>query len=384
MKRVVVALGTRPEVTKMAPVIFALRRQPGLEVLVLLTGQHREQVDSALAVFGIVPDVDLDVMIARQTLPDLAGKVVPVAAQALRDLAPDFVLVHGDTLSTFCVALASFFERLAVGHVEAGLRSGVIDEPFPEEASRRLTDVLTDLDLAPTPLAAQHLLAEGKPPDRVIVTGQTAVDAIRLAADMRPLPERWRGRRLVTVTMHRRENWVILGQLAAAVARVAREHPDRRFVYPMHLNPVVREAVVPVLGGLANVELIDPLDFASMAALMAASELIVTDSGGMIEEGVSLRVHVAILRNVTERPEGIEAGLATLVGTDPPRVYEQVSALLQSSSRAPNPGLADSPYGDGHAAERVAAATAWRLGLGPRPQDWEPKRSSAPAVTKPA
>jgi len=274
---------------------------------------------------------------------------------------------------SFCVALAAFLERVPVGHVEAGLRSGVIDEPFPEEASRRLTDTLSDLDLAPTPLAARHLLAEGKPAERVVITGQTAVDAIRMAAGMASLPESWRGRRLVTITMHRRENWPILEQLAGAIGRVARENPDRLFIYPMHMNPVVREAVVPVLGDIQNVQLVEPLDYAAMAALMSASELIVTDSGGLLEEGVSLHVHVAILRNVTERPEGIEAGMATLVGTEPDHVQQVVSRLLNDPAPVIARGVSSNPYGDGRASSRVAAAVAWRLGLADRPHDWRPQ-----------
>lgn len=373
VKRVVVAFGTRPEATKMAPVVLAFRRQPNIEVKILLTGQHREQLDSALAVFGIHADADMDVMTARQSLPSLAGRIIAAAPESLRALEPDYLLVHGDTMSTFCMAFAAFLERIPVGHVEAGLRTGIIDEPFPEEASRRLTDVLTDLDLAPTPLAKRHLLDEGKPGDRIFVTGQTAVDAIRMAAGWRLLPDRWRGRRLVTVTMHRRENWPILGDLAEALANVAREFPDRKFVYPVHLNPVVRDAVTPALRNVPNFELLDPLDFADMAALMAASDLIVTDSGGMIEEGVSLGVHVAILRNVTERPEGIQAGLATLIGTDPATVERSVAALLRGvqagSGRA---SLVNSPYGDGQASERVCEAVAWRLGLRERPSEWIP------------
>jgi UDP-N-acetylglucosamine 2-epimerase (non-hydrolysing) len=373
LKRVVVAFGTRPEAIKLAPVIFALRRRAELEVVVLLTGQHREQLDTALAAFGIEADVDLGLMSDRQRMPDLAARVIRASAEALRSLQPDYVLVHGDTMSAFCVTLAAFLERIPVAHVEAGLRSGVIDEPFPEEASRRLTDLLSDLDLAPTPLAARNLVAEHKDPDRILVTGQTAVDAIRMAAKLSSLRAEWQGRRLVTVTMHRRENWPILAELARAIGTVAERHPERTFIYPMHLNPVVREAVVPELRDLANVELIEPLAYAEMASLMAASELIVTDSGGMVEEGVSLGVFVAILRNVTERPEGIAAGLAELVGTDPLAVERAVEAHLREDRPAATSLAADAnPYGDGRAAVRVAQAVAWRLGLAHRPAEWQP------------
>ncbi len=371
MKRVMVAFGTRPEAIKMAPVIFALREMAGIDVIVQLTGQHREQLDSALKVFGISGDSDLNVMLDRQSLPELAARVIEASAGAIRAYRPDFVIVHGDTLSAFCVAMTAFLERVPIAHVEAGLRSGVLAEPFPEEASRRLVDELSDLDFAPTPLAARNLEREGKDPDRILVTGQTAVDSIHLAAGLGTLPTAWKGRSLVTVTLHRRENWPILGNLAAAVARIARRHPEHLFIYPMHMNPVVREAIEPELGGIANVVLTEPLAYGEMAALMAASRLIVTDSGGMIEEGVSLRVHVVILRNVTERPEGIERGLATLAGTDPTEVERIVEDRLQT---APTPGidLVDNPYGDGRASARVAQGIAWRLGLGDRPTSWVP------------
>jgi UDP-N-acetylglucosamine 2-epimerase (non-hydrolysing) len=371
VKRVLVAFGTRPEAIKLAPVIFALREIPDLEVVILLTGQHREQVDSALRVFEIETDDDLDLMVPRQDLPELSARVIAASAQALRIRRPDYVVVHGDTMSAFCVALSAFLERVPVAHVEAGLRSGRIGEPFPEEASRRMTDVLSDLDLAPTPLAARNLLAEGKDAVRVLVTGQTVVDAVRLAAGRSVIPERLRDRRLVTITMHRRENWPILGALASSLGRVARDHPGVVFVYPMHLNPVVREAVVPQLRDIPNVHLREPFDYGDMAALMAASELIVTDSGGILEEGVSLGVRVLVLRNVTERPEGIDAGLAELLGTDPDTVQRVVSDRLR---QGPEPRLVvpESPYGDGRAATRVARGIAWQLRLCERPEEWHP------------
>lgn len=355
----------------MAPVIFALREIPGIEVMVQLTGQHREQLDSALRVFGITGDSDLNVMLERQSLPELAARVIDASAGSIRAYRPDFVVVHGDTLSAFCVAMTAFLERVPIAHVEAGLRSGVLAEPFPEEASRRLVDELSDLDFAPTPGAARNLEHEGKDPDRILVTGQTAVDSIHLAADLGTLPAAWESQSLVTLTMHRRENWPILGALAAAVARIARRHPEHLFIYPMHMNPVVREAVEPELGGIANVVLTEPLDYGEMAALMAASRVIVTDSGGMIEEGVSLGVHVVILRNVTERPEGIALGLATLAGTDPAAVERIVEERLTSAPTL-SVGRLGNPYGDGRASLRVAQGIAWRLGLGDRPMPWVP------------
>lgn len=364
-------MGTRPEAIKLAPVVTALR-EGGFAVVVLATGQHREQLDAALRVFGIAADIDLDVMTEKQTLPELVSRVTPATADAVRQVRPSIVVVQGDTISAFCVALAAFFEGVPVAHVEAGLRSGVLREPFPEEASRRMTDVISELDLAPTPLARDNLRAEGKPADRIVVTGQTAVDAIRAAAAASDLPESLQGHRLVAVTMHRRENWDILDRLAAALRAVAERHPDLTFVYPMHRNPIVRDAVIPILRDVANFILDEPYDYGRMAALMAASELIVTDSGGMLEEGVSLGTHVAVLRNVTERPEGIDQGMASLLGTDPDRIIPKVERLLAAAEHTKRGPVGESPYGDGAASARVAQAVAWQLGLAERPAEWSP------------
>ena len=228
----------------MAPVVTALRATPGLDVLTLVTGQHREQLAGSLATFGLTPDADLAVMTPRQSLAELTGRIVPAAARTLKELRADYVLVHGDTSTTFCVALAAFLEGIPVAHVEAGLRSFDMAQPFPEEANRRLTDVLTDLDLPPTPLAKRHLLMEGKREAAMVVTGNTAVDAVQQMRRHARLPERVPGGRLVAVTMHRRENLPVMRELAAALAAVARANPDVTFVYPVHLNPAVREAAV--------------------------------------------------------------------------------------------------------------------------------------------
>ncbi|GEM47336.1 non-hydrolyzing UDP-N-acetylglucosamine 2-epimerase [Deinococcus cellulosilyticus] len=368
--RVVVAFGTRPEATKMAPVYQALHLQPGITPLMLVTGQHRQQLDDALAVFGLTPDEDLDVMTDRQTLPGLVAKIVPAAAQKLKEMQADYVLVHGDTTTTFCVALAAFLEGIPVGHVEAGLRSGSMREPFPEEANRKLTDVLTDLDFAPTTLSRENLLKEGKNPQGIIVTGQTAVDAVRQVAARSGLRPEWQGRKLVTITMHRRENLPVMSDLAGVLRKVAEAHPDHHFVYPVHLNPAVREAVYPVLQGLPNMELTEPLNYADMAALMQASELLITDSGGLQEEGAALNVPVAVLRNVTERPEGLEAGVLKLAGTEPESSYRVLSGLLSSPEELKYMRTRPNPYGDGLASQRIAQAVAWRLGLAERPADW--------------
>ncbi len=368
--RVVSAFGTRPEANKMAPVVAALRGMPGLEALTLVTGQHKEQLADSLTAFGIAPDTDLRVMTRRQSLTDLIGRIVPAAAAALERLRADYVLVHGDTTTTFAVALAAFLVGIPVAHVEAGLRSFDLGQPFPEEANRRLTDVVTDMDLPPTALARRNLLAEGKTKDRMVVTGNTAVDAVRFMSAGAALPPGLGTGPFVTLTMHRRENLPVMAALAGALAAVARAHPRLRFVYPVHLNPAVREAVTPALGGVSNVVLAEPYDYREMIALMSASELIVTDSGGLQEEGAALGVPVAVLRNVTERPEGVEAGVIRLIGNDPSRVRSGLEELLGDPAELERMRQRPNPYGDGRAAGRIATAVAWRFGLAERPADW--------------
>ncbi|GGN27996.1 non-hydrolyzing UDP-N-acetylglucosamine 2-epimerase [Deinococcus daejeonensis] len=375
MKNIVLAFGTRPEATKMAPVYRAVEAQSGLKALILSTGQQRQMLDGALNVFGLTPDRDLNVMTDRQTLADLTARIVPQAGRTLREMGADMVLVHGDTSTSFCVALSAFYEGIPVGHVEAGLRSGSLREPFPEEANRRLTGVLSTLDFAPTSGSKANLLREGKAPDGIVVTGQTAVDAVREVAGRVPLRAAWQarvdaGQPLVTVTMHRRENQPMMREMAQALARVAQAHPDHHFIYPVHLSPAVQEAVRPALEGVANFELTDPLDYSDMAPLMAASRLLATDSGGLQEEGAALGVPVAVLRNVTERPEGVEAGVLRLAGNDPAQLEATLLDLLGSEHTLAAMRAARNPYGDGQAAQRIAQAIAWHFGLAERPADW--------------
>jgi len=367
--RVVVAFGTRPEANKMAPVVDALRREGQAEVLTLVTGQHREQLDDSLATFGLSADADLNVMTARQSLPDLVGRITPAAAAALRELRADYVLVHGDTTTTFAVAFAAFLEGAGVAHVEAGLRSFDMRQPFPEEANRRLTDVLTDLDLPPTATARENLLREGKRPEKMVVTGNTAVDAVLANRKRAKLPAGLPEGGLVTVTMHRRENLGVMGELAASLAAVARAYPQYTFVYPVHLNPRVQEAVRPVLGSVGNFRLLGPVDYLSMLALLDRSRLVITDSGGIQEEGAALGRPVAVLRNVTERPEGL-GGVLRLVGNDPETVRIALLELLGDETELASMRAAPNPYGDGRASERIAQAVAWRFGLADRPEDW--------------
>ncbi len=369
-KRIVLAFGTRPEAIKMAPVYLAMRQHPHLSPTILLTGQHREQLDQAMAFFGLQAADDLEVMTDLPDLPLLAGRIIPAAAKALRRLEPDYLLVHGDTLSTFALAWTAFLEGLPFGHVEAGLRSHDLDQPFPEEANRRLTATLSDLDLAPTEAAKANLLREGKTPERIVVTGQTGIDAIRFAAEHGTLPPSLPPGPYVTVTLHRRENWPHLRALAEGLAALAGEFSGHTFVFPLHKNPLVREAITPVLEKIENFVLTEPLGYGSMAALLARSDLIITDSGGIQEEGAALGVPVVVVREVTERPEGLALGFLHLAGTDPVRVARVSSALLKDPALKNKLAKTPNPYGDGRAGQRIAEAVAWRLGLGTRPADW--------------
>ena len=371
MKKVILAFGTRPEATKMALIYHALKALPGIEPHVVLTGQHREQLQHGLSIFKVPATANLDVMVERQTLPELFARILPQAAKKLKELQADYVLVHGDTLTTFAVTWAAFLEGIPVGHVEAGLRSFNFAEPFPEEANRRLTDVLTDLDLAPTALSKKNLLHEGKPDERILITGQTGVDHVLYASKHGSLPEGLPPGPYVSVTLHRRENWPVMGEFAQALAKAARAHPNFTFVFPVHLNPTVREAVFPMLKPVPNFVLLDPLDYAQMAPLLAQSYIAITDSGGIQEEGAALGVPVIVPRNVTERPEGVEAGILKLAGTDPQRLFELVDQLLSNPAERARMAASKNPYGDGQACQRVAQGVAWRLGLAERPEDWQ-------------
>lgn len=374
-RRVVLGFGTRPEAIKLAPVYLALQKVAGIDPSILVTGQHQEQLDQALSVFGIGVSANLRVMVPRQHLPELTARIVPEAARYLREVGADYVLVQGDTLSTFAIAWAAFLERIRVGHVEAGLRSHRLDEPFPEEANRRLTSVLADLHFAPTPGARDNLLSENVEPERILVTGQTGVDALHFAIRSGRAPPGLPAGLCVTVTLHRRENWPRLASLARVVRQAAERHRDLAFVFPVHRNPVVREAVRPVLSGIDNITLMDPLEYGAMAALLSRSRLIVTDSGGLQEEGVTLGIPVILLRDVTERPEGRAAGMLRVIGVEPEAALAAIDEALNSGSPPPA-RPADNPYGDGQASDRVARGIAWRLGLGPRPADWQ-----APSAT---
>ncbi len=371
-KKIVLAIGTRPEAIKMAPVYLALKDFPGLNPQILLTGQHREQLNHALRLFEIVPDINLDVMEDRQTLPELASRIISGVANALRKIGANYVLVHGDTLTTFAVTWTAFLEGIPVGHVEAGLRSNDLHNPFPEESNRILTDALTDMAYAPTKLARENLLKEGKEKEKILVTGQTGIDAIRYASDRGKLPEGLESLNgdIITVTLHRRENWSVLPPLAEMIEQLAKFFPAINFVFPVHLNPLVQNAVRPALEKLDNVLLLDPLEYGEMAALLARSCLIITDSGGLQEEGAALGVPVAVVRDVTERPEGIEAGSLVLVGTNPDSALIHLKALISDKKILRRMSSAKNPYGDGKASKRIASSMAWRFGLVDKPIEW--------------
>jgi UDP-N-acetylglucosamine 2-epimerase (non-hydrolysing) len=369
--RIVVTFGTRPEAIKMFPVVFALRETGQFDVRVVVTAQHRELLDSVLALAGITPDVDLDLMQPDQTLDGLASRILTSFGAALDDLKPDRVLVHGDTLTTMMASLACYFRRIPVGHVEAGLRSGDIYSPWPEEVNRKVTGVITDLHFAPTQTAADALLAENVADSAIHVTGNTVIDALlfaqsRINADpalapaIAPLRQRFAGKRIIAVTAHRRENFGAgMREIARGLQGLA-EREDVAIIYPLHPNPNVGEVMRPALGGHPNIALIDPLDYLDFVAMMAASDIVLTDSGGIQEEAPSLGKPVLVMRDTTERPEGVAAGTARLVGADAAMIVAEASRLLDDPEAYARMATAHNPYGDGTASRQIAQHIAAR------------------------
>lgn len=364
-KTVMVVFGTRPEAIKMAPVVSALRARPGFRTVVVVTAQHRQMLDQVLELFDIVPDDDLDLMRVNQGLPDLFSRILTGVSEVISRRDPDLVLVHGDTSTTLAAALAAFYARIPVGHVEAGLRTGNMDAPWPEEMNRRLVTPLAQLHFAPTERARNNLLAEGVEEARIHVTGNTVVDALlqsvaRLEADPElraqmdaNLPAFDPGRRMVLVTGHRRESFGKgFENICRALRRIA-ELNEVDIVFPVHLNPNVREPVLRLLGGLPNVHLIDPLDYLPFVQLMRRAILIVTDSGGIQEEAPSLNKPVLVMRDESERPEAVASGTARLVGTCPERIFEAAADLLNSRGADTTAPSLPNPYGDGSAAARI-------------------------------
>ncbi|RMH17853.1 MAG: UDP-N-acetylglucosamine 2-epimerase (non-hydrolyzing) [Gemmatimonadetes bacterium] len=383
MPRVLVVVGTRPEAIKMAPVVEALRDRGDVEARVALTGQHTDLVDQVLDAFRLDPAYDLAIMRPGQSLYDVARGCLDGLRDVVRDFKPDVLLVQGDTATVFFGALVAFFERMRVGHVEAGLRSGDKWAPFPEEIFRRLTDQLTDYYFAPTRPAAENLRREGVDPGRVYVTGNTVVDALLAARDLeRPVEHPVLrdvlagGRRLVLLTAHRRESFgAPLRELFGAVRTLADRHEDVEVLYPVHPNPNVVGPAREILGGHARVHLIEPLGYFDLVRALSAAALVLTDSGGIQEEAPTFGVPVLVLREVTERPEGVEAGVVRLVGTDRDRVLTEAEGALDGSGGWPEGGVASNPYGDGRAGERIAdIVCADLLGVPRRTKDWEGPR----------
>lgn len=353
--------GTRPEAIKMAPLVKALEQDDRFESKIIVTAQHREMLDQVMAIFEIIPDYDLNIMASGQTLTDITTKVLLEMQPILQAEQPDIVLVHGDTTTTFAAATAAFYQQVKIGHVEAGLRTWNKYSPFPEEANRQMTDALADLYFAPTEQSKENLLKENHPEEQIYVTGNTAIDAMNYTVN-----EAYENPTLVldyqkqiVVTMHRRENLgEPMAQVFSALQRIANEFPDVRLIFPMHKNPKVRAIAQELLGNLVNVQLIEPLDVVDFHNVIARSHLILTDSGGVQEEAPSLGVPVLVLRDTTERPEGVAAGTLKLIGTDEEKVYTETKQLLVDSDAHQQMAQAKNPYGDGHASEYILNAIA--------------------------
>ena len=358
VERILVVVGTRPEAIKLAPVVRRLRREPDrFEVRLCATAQHREMLDSVLSVFELAPDVDLDLMRPGQSPNEVASRVFAALDPLLAREAPDWLLVQGDTTTALCSAVAAFHRRVRVGHVEAGLRTGDFQHPFPEEMNRRVVDLVADAYFAPTPRAARVLAAEGTPASRIHLTGNTVVDAlIEIARRQGPEPES----DCVLITAHRRESFgAPLERVVRAIARLAKAFPKTRFLHVVHPNPNVL-SVVRRNEGIPNVELLEPVDYPQLVRLLRRCRFALTDSGGIQEEAPTFGKPVLVLREKTERPEGIEAGLARLVGTDEERIFAESALLLSDASARRRMSRAGNPYGDGRAADRIADALAGR------------------------
>ena len=376
--RILSVIGTRPEAIKMAPVISALKRRGGSAHRLALTGQHTEMVDQVLDVFGLEADYDLDIMKPGQSLYDVGHACMDGLREVAEDFGPDVTIVQGDTATVFFAGVVTFFQQGMLAHVEAGLRSHEKWSPFPEEMLRCMTDTVSDFCFAPTPAAAANLAAEGVGGERIFVTGNTVVDAL-LRIRARPPAVEHAGvarlldsqRRLVLLTAHRRESFgAPLEGVFGAVADLADRFPDTEIVYPVHPNPRVREPALRILGGKSHVHLVDPLSYGDLLAVLGRASLVLTDSGGIQEEAPTFEVHTLVLREVTERPEAVQAGAATLVGTDPGRILSEATARLSSDGRGPG---VRNPYGDGRAGERIADILLAALTGAPRrTRDWEP------------
>ena len=358
MKKVMMVFGTRPEAIKMCPLVNELRSRNTIQTIVCVTGQHRQMLDQVLETFKVIPDYDLSIMKDRQTLFDVTTNILNRIREILEKENPNVVLVHGDTSTTFVTALACFYLQIPVGHVEAGLRTYNIYSPYPEEFNRQAVSIISAYNFAPTELSRQNLIREGKDPSSIYVTGNTAIDALKttVRTDYRHEQLDWaKGSRLIMITAHRREN---LGEpmkhMFRAIRRVCDEHPDVKAIYPIHMNPAVRETAKEILGGDERIRIIEPLDVLDFHNFLAHSYMILTDSGGIQEEAPSLGKPVLVMRDTTERPEGIAAGTLKLVGTDEETIYKAFKQLLEDPNEYARMSEASNPYGDGLASKRIA------------------------------
>ncbi len=358
MKKVMLVFGTRPEAIKMCPLVNELKTRPGIETVVTVTGQHRQMLDQVLNTFGVTPDHDLSIMKDKQTLFDITTAILERIKAVLEEEKPDVVLVHGDTSTTFVTALACFYMQIPVGHVEAGLRTYNIHSPYPEEFNREAVSIISKYNFAPTALARDNLLREGRDPGSIYVTGNTVIDAMQhtVTQDYTHPELEWAGdSRLIFITAHRREN---LGEpmhhMFRAIRRVLEEHPDVKAVYPIHMNPLVRKAAEEELGGCDRIHIIEPIEVFDCHNFEARCFLCLTDSGGIQEECPSYGRPVLVMRDTTERPEGVEAGTLKLVGTDEQRIYEEFTRLLDDEESYERMARTANPYGDGRACRRIA------------------------------
>lgn len=358
MKKIMLVFGTRPEAIKMCPLVNELKTRPGIETIVCVTGQHRQMLDQVLEAFCVTPDYDLSIMKDKQTLFDITTNILNCIKTVLETVCPDVVLVHGDTSTTFVAALACFYLQIPVGHVEAGLRTYNLYSPYPEEFNRQAVSIISQYNFAPTELSRQNLLNEGKKESSIYVTGNTAIDALKTTVrdNYTHAELEWAsGSRLILITAHRREN---LGEpmrhMFRAIRRVMDEHPDVKAIYPIHMNPIIRQTADEILGGDECIHIIEPLDVLDFHNFMARSYMILTDSGGIQEEAPSLGKPVLVMRNTTERPEGIRAGTLKLVGTDEENIYHNFMLLLDNPDEYAKMSNAANPYGDGFACKRIA------------------------------
>ena len=358
MKRIMLVFGTRPEAIKMCPLVNELKKRKTLKTIVCVTGQHRQMLDQVLKIFSVEPDYDLSIMKERQTLFDVTTNILNKIKEVLEEAKPDVVLVHGDTSTTFATALACFYLQIPVGHVEAGLRTYNIYSPYPEEFNRQAVGILATYNFAPTEISKKNLLKEGKNKESIYVTGNTAIDALKTTVRKdytHPELEWAKDSRLIMITAHRREN---LGKpmqhMFRAIRRVCDEHTDVKAIYPIHMNPVVRETADQILGGDDRIHIIEPLDVVDFHNFLSRSYLILTDSGGIQEEAPSLGKPVLVMRDTTERPEGIAAGTLKLVGTDEEIIYNNFKLLLDDENEYQRMSQAVNPYGDGFACKRIA------------------------------